>query len=60
MKRKPSPRVMLGARIGVGGTQLIAAAVCVSAAWRYGIWIGWLGAASTILVGLIMFFSPES
>ena len=57
--RMPSKPVLLAVRVIVGGSQLVATAVCLSAALN-GVWVGWVGAASTLVVGFIMFFAPAT
>ena len=57
--RMPSKPVLLAARVVVGGTQLLAFSVCTAAAIN-GVWVSWIGAASTLVVAFIMFFSPAT
>jgi hypothetical protein len=55
---KPSKKMRLATRVLVGGSQLVAGAVCLSVALS-GVWVGWVGATSTFVVGAILFFAPD-
>ena len=58
--RKPSKAMRLTTRAIVGGSQMVAFAVCVSAV-NNGLWlVGSIGAVSTLIVGLVLCLAPDT
>jgi hypothetical protein len=58
--RKPSKAMRLVTRAIVGGSQFVAFAVCLYAV-NNGLWlVGSVGAASTLIVGLVLCLAPDT